>query len=96
MYHSTAKSPLFRKCDKILITAAAVIGLSVVAGSAFAGSPKAGELPVLAQSHVSDAEKRGFNPQPEPPKLRIFGNGAGAVMFNPQPEPPANGMVFSR
>jgi|GEM_PF-4043406 len=79
MPRTAQKTAFLAKRGKTTISAIVAIALTVTAGSAFAGSSVAGDLPVLSQTHVSDAAKRGFNPQPEPPKLR--GTNAGAVML---------------
>ena len=61
---------------------------SDLAGSAHRSLDKA--VPKASARHVSDAAKKGFNPQPEPPaeEGKVISDAAKKG-FNPQPEPPA-------
>jgi len=62
-----AQAPLFRRSEKRIIVIAVVFLTATLAATiAMAGSPD-NTRPTMSQAFVSDLQKQGFNPQPEPP-----------------------------
>ncbi len=78
-------------CGALFLGLACGAEPSDLAGSAHRSLDKA--VPKASARHVSDAAKKGFNPQPEPPaeegKAGLDVSDAAKKGFNPQPEPPA-------
>ena len=75
---------LFHTYGRIALSA--VVSLFVIAA---AGSAALAVTPAESNGFVSDLQMRGFNPQPEPPRVSGFVSEAAKRGFNPQPEPPS-------